>query len=581
MRALSLGPPFAAGETITARYDTASGHELRSLAPEGETADYHYTAAESLSAALARISRDWRPDAVLVWQPEMFPPPPGIEECDALTVALISDWNIHWPQLEKNCARYDLVLTDRLGAGCLRPADARPEYIMPLYSHDSAAHYAMDIEKDIDVLFIGNMNHAIHAGRARCLEQLARLPHKYNIAIRSGIFGEAYTRTLNRAKIIFNFSARSEMNMRVFEAIACGALLFLEEDNLETPQYLEPGTHYTPYTPENMIRKLTDALENTAERERVAAAGHAEAEKLAGENRLDALLDSIAQRKTGPRGFARLPMADQAAADILQYAYSQRAEQRNLAIGYALAHTVLFPEDDGVLAAAVCAAVSCIRGGRPDPGNRLSRFALEWAGSACANAPSCVVHWLNMARLFALSDKPDAAAVCLEKALEGESAEHGGLLLGVMNDPAYAAWLRALATRKTRIEMLHAMAARHLAEHHYQREEYAAARDMAAQSTALNPRIPEAWRQRALAEAASGRTREAAEALEAGLPHTAFDANWRSDLTQLRRELGEKEKARELALYSARLFEIYLEEDTTSRHFRELAEKAGADTAQK
>ena len=86
-------------------------------------------------------------------------------------------------------------------------------------------------------------------------------------------------RTYSAARIAFNRSIRNDVNMRVFEAVACGSLLMTNDlsDN-GLAELFRDGVHLATYRePEDLIDKLAYYLEREPIRERIAAAGRAEA----------------------------------------------------------------------------------------------------------------------------------------------------------------------------------------------------------------------------------------------------------------------------------------------------------------
>src|SRR5207237_5279808 len=99
------------------------------------------------------------------------------------------------------------------------------------------AEHAESAEKDIDILFIGNMHGAVQRERLAWLGRLARLGERWRVAIHTGVFGEEYWRLLRRGRIVFNRSVRGECNKRTFEAAAAGAILFQEAENREVGKY--------------------------------------------------------------------------------------------------------------------------------------------------------------------------------------------------------------------------------------------------------------------------------------------------------------------------------------------------------
>jgi hypothetical protein len=70
----------------------------------------------------------------------------------------------------------------------------------PLTTHKSL----FTPHRDIDVLFVGNLNPAVQPERLPWLMRLARLGKRRRVVIQSGVFGDAYRKLLSRARIVFN-----------------------------------------------------------------------------------------------------------------------------------------------------------------------------------------------------------------------------------------------------------------------------------------------------------------------------------------------------------------------------------------
>ena len=100
---------------------------------------------------------------------------------------------------------------------------------------------------------------------------------------RNSFIGQAYfddmARTYSAARIAFNRSIRNDINMRVFEAVACGSMLMTNDlsDN-GLAELFRDGVHLATYRDgDDLLDKLAFYLEREALRERIAAAGRAEA----------------------------------------------------------------------------------------------------------------------------------------------------------------------------------------------------------------------------------------------------------------------------------------------------------------
>jgi hypothetical protein len=140
MHILAMGLPIWGNRAHIDRYHSQRGHEIRFLAIEGD-ADYFFTATETATDVVERVGKEWPVDAFVCFCPELFPPPMAIENCPVTTVATVSDWNVYFPQVEYNLSRYDLVLSDALGAHTLPLKGAKAQFILRVrvYSTGSRA----------------------------------------------------------------------------------------------------------------------------------------------------------------------------------------------------------------------------------------------------------------------------------------------------------------------------------------------------------------------------------------------------------------------------------------------------------
>ncbi|HYH66560.1 MAG TPA: glycosyltransferase [Urbifossiella sp.] len=189
-------------------------------------------------------------------------------------VALAADPNLLWHGYRAVLHLADLVLTDqpavdrfhRAGIAHVRPAN--------LYGLDReflAEAGATHVDRDIDVLFVGNMNPAVQGGRLPWLGRVGRLAGRHRVVIATGLFEADYRALLRRAKMVFNKSIRGECNQRAFEAAATGAVLLQEAENPEVPLYLEPGTEYVPYTADDLEARVAACLADEAGRREMSA----------------------------------------------------------------------------------------------------------------------------------------------------------------------------------------------------------------------------------------------------------------------------------------------------------------------
>lgn len=156
-----------------------------------------------------------------------------------------------------------------------------PKVIQSLITAGQSPYfYKKDIDKDIDVCFIGNLR---MPKRADYLHYLAE--HGINVCIKGGqdindkiIPWEEYVDILNRSKISLNFCLNgcgaSQMKGRVTETMACNTFL-LEDEGTETNQFFDEGIDFVmAHSKEDMLDKIKYYLEHTEEREQIATAGY-------------------------------------------------------------------------------------------------------------------------------------------------------------------------------------------------------------------------------------------------------------------------------------------------------------------
>jgi glycosyltransferase involved in cell wall biosynthesis/predicted O-methyltransferase YrrM len=217
----------------------------------------------------------WAPDAVLV-RAGVAPVPDWVWPCPAPVVVLADDPDLLWHAYRELLPLFDLVLADRPAVARLTRAGvshARPANLCGLDRHFLAESDTPESERDLDIVFVGNLHPAVRGGRLRWLGRVARLADRSRVLITTGVFGADYRALLRRARVCFNWSARGECNRRALEAAACGAVLFQEAENAEVPLYLEPRTEYVPYTADDLEEQLARCLDD--EPGRRATAGRA------------------------------------------------------------------------------------------------------------------------------------------------------------------------------------------------------------------------------------------------------------------------------------------------------------------
>jgi len=229
----------------------------------------------SLKEILAAIPAAEKPDILLIRSPEYLPLPDDIASFTGPKILLITDWNVGLRYLAPVCSLFDCCYTDFTGASLLRKAGAGNVFHAPFYGHDAGKWPELGWERDIDLSFCGNLNTAMHRERNRVLARLIPARRRYRLHLTQA-FGPAYQHILGRSRLVFNHSIRGEANMRLYEAMASGAVPFIEKGNAETPLLFREGEHYFTYDPENPLAALEACL-NEPERLRAMAESAREA----------------------------------------------------------------------------------------------------------------------------------------------------------------------------------------------------------------------------------------------------------------------------------------------------------------
>ena len=93
--------------------------------------------------------------------------------------------------------------------------------------------------RDIPVAFVGTLNPNNIPDRKPFLEDFKR---RHPLLFLSG----DYVPVFNRARIVLNQTAFSELNFRCFEAMACGAALLMEHSPHGLTDFFTPGEHILP-----------------------------------------------------------------------------------------------------------------------------------------------------------------------------------------------------------------------------------------------------------------------------------------------------------------------------------------------
>ncbi len=136
-------------------------------------------------------------------------------------------------------------------------------------------HHSLSTPPTHDIAYVGSSISPVHSERLRLL---LRLEKQFKVNRQSHVYGEEYCRGLASGKIIFNYSASGDLNMRIFEAMAVGRMLLTDRRAVRNGllDLFEEGKELVTYTNEDdLLEKAAYYLAHDEERERIAAAGRA------------------------------------------------------------------------------------------------------------------------------------------------------------------------------------------------------------------------------------------------------------------------------------------------------------------
>jgi glycosyl transferase family 1 len=264
------------------------------------------------------------PDLMIVWNPGYQALPPRIEEAPFPVVACFGDWPLVLPGQAGMLDTFDHLFTDRAGVRVLKQMGYENTEYWPLYAHDPDLFRVIPgVEKVWDIGLVGNLSPTVQRGRAPWLARVARLADRYRVRIAGGVFNEGCARIINATKITFNYTFKIPvnhtfdgcLNMRCYEAAACGSLLFCDEENEEIREFFEDRVHCVLYNEHNLEELFDYYLSHDEERERIAAAAVERAAELSlprSLNQLAAHLEALdlPARVTGRRA-RKIPAPEQ------------------------------------------------------------------------------------------------------------------------------------------------------------------------------------------------------------------------------------------------------------------------------
>lgn len=255
---------YGKSETTTAAYCEAALRKEHDVVVAGPGQEVDLGPRVTASELYARAGNGF--DLLLCIEGEnYFPQAPWVAPCPTALWAIDNHLHAREPdgwhlKLAAGFDRVFLAQRDYLSAFLERGINAS---WLPL-ACDPDVHGGKEIEKDLDVVFVGHVR-PFHKRRRRLLDRLER---HFNVHEVQGVFREDMSRLFSRARIVFNCSLAGDLNMRVFEALASGSLLLTDRINAGLETLFAHREHLVLYDDdtleEEVERYLTDAKARAA-----------------------------------------------------------------------------------------------------------------------------------------------------------------------------------------------------------------------------------------------------------------------------------------------------------------------------
>ncbi|MBI5747624.1 MAG: glycosyltransferase, partial [Nitrospinae bacterium] len=272
---------------------------LENMREEVKSHDISCSKNVSIDEILKKLPHGFMPDLFL-WIESVYGYfPQGIQKLSFPTACYMIDshlnlsWHLDWAkQFDFVFVAQKKYIPDFKNAGCMNV------HWLPL-GCDPGIHKKFDVEKVYDIGFVGSITKN-HVRRKMLLDKLSRY---FNVHVERS-FLKDMALTFSRSKIIFNEAIKDDLNMRVFEALSTGSLLFT--DNAKESgftDFFKDREHLVIYNDENIIELADYYLIHPKEREAIAERGREDVLKLhTYDHRVREMMENIFGEIKGSRG---------------------------------------------------------------------------------------------------------------------------------------------------------------------------------------------------------------------------------------------------------------------------------------
>jgi glycosyltransferase involved in cell wall biosynthesis/Flp pilus assembly protein TadD len=217
--------------------------------------------------------RNFEPDLLFYVDSGRQGVPADLDGLNMPKVCYLIDTHVGPEERLRIARHFDFVfLAQRAQVPLFKRAGIRNVHWLPLACSEELHSSVWPQERTLDVAWVGRcMEDATDRRRGLVETVCERFPN----SVRAQVYPQTMADLYNRAKIVVNAAVKNDLNMRVFEAMASGALLITDEaDGLE--DLFTDREHLVIYrSDEDLVSLVEYYLEHDDERERIARAGQA------------------------------------------------------------------------------------------------------------------------------------------------------------------------------------------------------------------------------------------------------------------------------------------------------------------
>ena len=228
-----------------------------------------------LPTVLEQLPAADRPDLLLVVErlgPRRLPLNLESIKIPRAFYALDPHLNLYWHQ--KYASAFDCVFTTQQSSMSAFRGKGRPVHWLP-WAVDLGVIFDHSLPRLYEIAFVGRVDPGSRRKRHQKLEALkSRFPVRvWGDCQDNAVSHQEMGRIYSQARLVVNEAIQGEVNLRVFEALAAGALLLTEDVGPNLQGLFTPGGELITYGPHDLLEKAAYFLSHEDERRAIAQQG--------------------------------------------------------------------------------------------------------------------------------------------------------------------------------------------------------------------------------------------------------------------------------------------------------------------